>query len=42
MSLTALDDFMNPIVAGRACGCLETLVPIVGGLAGDQNQDERN
>ena len=39
MSLTALDNFTNPIVAGRAGGCLETLVPIVGVPAGDQHQD---
>jgi hypothetical protein len=30
MSLSAFDDFMNPIVAGRADCCLETLVPILG------------
>ena len=32
MSLSAFDDFMNPIVAGRAGCCLETLVPIAGGV----------
>jgi hypothetical protein len=31
MSLSAFDSFMNPIVAGRASSCLETLVPILGG-----------
>jgi len=31
MSLSAFDSFMNPIVAGRASYCLETLVPILGG-----------
>ncbi len=38
MSLTAVDNFMNPIVAGRAEGCLETLVPIAVVLTGDQHK----
>jgi hypothetical protein len=32
MSLSAFDDFMNPIVAGGARCCLETLVPVFGSL----------
>lgn len=42
MSLTAWGNFMDPIVAGRAGGRLETLVPIVGALTGDEHEDARN
>jgi hypothetical protein len=38
MSLSAYDDFMNPIVAGRASCCLETLVPILGGDGRDESR----
>jgi len=42
MSLSAFDDFMNPIVADRLFRCLETLVPILGVFSGDQHQAARS